>query len=268
MHAPDVQEHCDQARYATCMQAIPHIMYVEQPVQASACAWLANGLRQGAIAEEQNSRPAPWCHVCIWSGGENVSPPPGRLCKRGAGTFTTYVDGLSPLHGALTFIFHHSWHKCAICLPCTREKAHSNILTTRISGGAKMTLSGRCEAGSWTMNFTWSTSLLCIICACEIICMNKNLHQDTEIYPISFHADQYKVQFETSAIWGWNLATLQGSCMLTKLCECSFAVLQSSITCMTTGHGKFLCMAVSHVHAGDRQTIFIETSQVFHQSIL
>ena len=38
MHAQDVQEHCDQARYATCMQAIPHIMYVEQPAQASACA--------------------------------------------------------------------------------------------------------------------------------------------------------------------------------------------------------------------------------------
>ena len=81
-------------------------------------------------------------------GGRECLSPSRQAVQKRSRHFHSSVDGLSPLHGALTFIFHHSWHKCAICLPCTREKAHSNILTTRILGGAKMTLSGRCEAGS------------------------------------------------------------------------------------------------------------------------
>lgn len=62
----------------------------------------------GAIAEVQNSLPTPWCHVCIWSGGLSVAPPPGREWRLGSGSRTADDQGLSCTHGAVDFMFHHS----------------------------------------------------------------------------------------------------------------------------------------------------------------
>lgn len=65
-------------------------------------------MSRDTMAEEQNSLPTPWCHVCIWSGGLSQGPPPGRVCKVGAGCFTAEVHGLSVTQAAVRFMLYHS----------------------------------------------------------------------------------------------------------------------------------------------------------------
>lgn len=62
----------------------------------------------GAIVDEQNSLPTPWCHVCIWSGGEMRGFPPGNKWRVGAGSNTAEVAGRSATHGAVGFMLNHS----------------------------------------------------------------------------------------------------------------------------------------------------------------
>ena len=85
--------------FKICMHAFSR--FATDPVVVVSCF-------QATMTEAQNSRPIPWCHVCIWSGGDSVAPPPGKECKLGGGLFTALVEGLSCLHKAVGFISHHS----------------------------------------------------------------------------------------------------------------------------------------------------------------
>ena len=72
-------------------------------------AWHLNAWKE-TIQEATNSRPIPWCHVCIWSGGLSHGPPPGSVCRRGGGSRTGFSsEGRSDLHCAETFMLYQSW---------------------------------------------------------------------------------------------------------------------------------------------------------------
>ena len=67
-------------------------------------------MHEKKLYKKPHSRPIPWCHVCIWSGGLSHGPPPGSVCRRGGGSRTGFSsEGRSDLHCAETFMLYQSW---------------------------------------------------------------------------------------------------------------------------------------------------------------
>ena len=126
---------CGQQKHATCMLEVPgySCMQVCRPcMQVKSNKTAMNEtilIRQGAMLEEQNSLPTPWCHVCIWSGGLSQGCPPGRECKLGGGSRTAEVQGLSCLQAAVSFMSYQSLDHtpCVLLniLTCASQHKHS-----------------------------------------------------------------------------------------------------------------------------------------------